>query len=366
MWTFESPDTPVSWTAVESPVSTTFHAVVRTANGPCAVGTDGHVVGRASDGAWGVVVESGIDAESRAVYDAAPTDDGTRLWLAGAGGSFGYYDLTSGERRDLSNPTGTTSALRSIAVAGTRGAEKLLVADGSGNVLSGEVTGDDPLWGPTTRPADGNAVTDLVADAAGVGYGVDANANVWVTTPEDGWERVGIDGEGTSLYAVATADDGLLAGGGNGRVHVDAVHPRPVDRLRAGGRRRPDARRWGKRDRLRSRVRRRLAFGRLARKRDDQRGLSRRSGGSGRLRRDDSGVHCGRRRRYGRQRFLSRSRSDPGESPSTRASPGELPPGGRSTNGTGCRGDRPTRPPERKAASRRRRTPGGAAGDPER
>jgi hypothetical protein len=220
MWTFESPDTPVSWTAVESPVSTTFHAVVRTANGPCAVGTDGHVVGRASDGAWGVVVESGIDAESRAVYDAAPTDDGTRLWLAGAGGSFGYYDLTSGERRDLSNPTGTTSALRSIAVAGTRGAEKLLVADGSGNVLSGEVTGDDPLWGPTTRPADGNAVTDLVADAAGVGYGVDANANVWVTTPEDGWERVGIDGEGTSLYAVATADDGLLAGGGNGRVHV--------------------------------------------------------------------------------------------------------------------------------------------------
>lgn len=220
MWTFESATTPASWTAADSPVSTTLNAVVQTANGPCAVGNDGYVVGRASDGTWGVVVESGIDAKHRAIYDVAPTDDGTRLWLAGAGGSFGYYDLSTGERRDLSNPAGTTSALKSIAVAGSRGAEKLLVADGSGNVLSAEVTGDDPLWGPETRPADGNSLTDLVADAAGIGYAVDTNANVWVTTEEDGWERVGIDGEGNSLYAITTAGDGLLAGGGNGRVHL--------------------------------------------------------------------------------------------------------------------------------------------------
>jgi hypothetical protein len=220
MWTFESATTPASWTAADSPVSTTLHAVVQTANGPCAVGNDGYVVGRGGDGTWGVVVDAGIDATRRAIYNVAPTDDGTRLWLAGASGTFGYYDLASGERRDLSNPTGTTSALRSIAVAGTRGTEKLLVADGSGNVLSAAVTDDDPLWGPTTRPADGNALTDLVADAAGIGYAVDTNANVWVTTAEDGWERVGIDGEGSSLYAVTTAGDGLLAGGGNGRTHL--------------------------------------------------------------------------------------------------------------------------------------------------
>lgn len=218
MWTFESASTPATWTAVDSPVSTTLHAVVQTANGPCAVGNDGVVVGRARDGTWGVVVDAGIAAKNRAIYDVAPTDDGTRLWLVGANGTVGYYDLAAGERHDLSATLPSDTALQSVAVSGPRGAEKLLVADANGNVLPADVDGDDPQWGPTTRPAAGTVITDLVADDAGIGYGVDTSANVWLTTEDDGWERVGIDGEGSSLYAVTSVGDGLLVGGGSGRL----------------------------------------------------------------------------------------------------------------------------------------------------
>ncbi|MFC5365785.1 hypothetical protein [Salinirubrum litoreum] len=220
MWTFESATTPASWTAVDSPVSTTLHAVVQTANGPCAVGNGGYVVGRASDGTWGVVVDAGIAAKHRAIYDVAPTDDGTRLWLVGASGTVGYYDLANGERRDLSATLESDSALQSVAVSGPRGAEKLLVADANGNVLPADIDGDAPQWGPATRPAGGTVFTDLAADDAGVGYGVDTSASVWVTTDDDGWKRVGIDGEGASLYAITTTGDGLLVGGGSGRLQA--------------------------------------------------------------------------------------------------------------------------------------------------
>jgi hypothetical protein len=220
MWTFESATTPASWSAVDSPVSVTLHAVVQTANGPCAVGNGGSVVGRARDGTWGVVVDAGIAAKNRAIYDVAPTDDGTRLWLVGASGTVGYYDLAAGERRDLSATLESDSALQSVAVSGPRGGEKLLAADANGNVFPADVDGDDPQWGPPTRPAAGTVLTDLAADDAGIGYGVDTSANVWVTTADDGWERVGIDGEGNSLYAVTTTGDGLLVGGGSGRLHA--------------------------------------------------------------------------------------------------------------------------------------------------
>jgi hypothetical protein len=218
MWTFESATTPASWSAVDSPVSVTLHAVVQTANGPCAVGNGGYVLGRARDGMWGVVVDAGIAAKNRAIYDVAPTDDGTRLWLVGASGTVGYYDLAAGERRDLSATLESDSALQSVAVSGVRGSEKLLVADANGNVVPGDVDGDDLQWRRATRPAAGTVLTDLTADDAGVGYGVDTSGNVWVTTEDQGWKRVGIDGEGTSLYAVTTTGDGLLVGGGSGRL----------------------------------------------------------------------------------------------------------------------------------------------------
>jgi len=218
MWEFASGDSPARWTAVDSPVPTTYHDVTVTAQGPCAVAAGGAVVARAGDGTWGVVVEDGPSARGETLRAVDATGDGERVWFAGANGALGCYDLPTGRRVDRSQPRGITDAFGALAVDGPRGSEKLLVADGSGHVFPGTVSGRTPDWGPRTRPSGDTAVTALAA-ADGIGYAVDSNAAVYRTTGSEGWERIGVDGAGNGFYAVDATPDRVLVGGGNGRVY---------------------------------------------------------------------------------------------------------------------------------------------------
>ena len=79
MWRFDPEMDPGTWKAVDSPASATLYDVVRTAYGPCAVGKRGRVLGRSSDGDWGVVVENGPSARGETLYCAAATDDGAAV-----------------------------------------------------------------------------------------------------------------------------------------------------------------------------------------------------------------------------------------------------------------------------------------------
>ncbi|WP_222919607.1 hypothetical protein [Natrinema sp. SYSU A 869] len=219
MWEFESgTDDRLTWTATSTPIEGAVYDVTDAANGPCAVGGGGTVVGRAADGSWGIVVPDGPAARGETLHAVAATDDGRRVWFSGSGGAVGYYDLPSGTRVDHSRPDGMDVTFHALAVAGTRGSEKLLLADGNGVVLPGIVAGDQPDWNRRTTPADGTAVTALAADGEGVGYGVDDNANVWKTAPE-GWERIGLTDVEHSLYAAATGASTLVVSGGNGRLY---------------------------------------------------------------------------------------------------------------------------------------------------
>lgn len=209
---------PATWKAVDSPVSVTLHDVVRTAYGPCAVGKRGRVLGRSSDGEWGVVVENGPSARGQTLYCAAATDDGERVWFAGANGALGCYDLRERSRTDFSEPAGVANAFHGIAVAGERGAEKLLVSDGSGHTLPGEMGSGTPDWDDRRKPAGGTALTGVCSDRNGIGYGVDSIGNVWRTTAE-GWERIGVADAQNSFYAASVATKALVVGGGNGRVY---------------------------------------------------------------------------------------------------------------------------------------------------
>ncbi|WP_408958871.1 hypothetical protein [Natrinema sp. 74] len=219
MWNFESgTDDPLAWTASDAPIEGTVYAVTETANGPCAVGDGGTVLGRAGDGSWGVIVSDGPGAQGETLRAVAATDDGRRIWVSGTGGAMGYYDLERGHRVDCSRPDGMDVTFHALAVAGARGSEKLLLADGNGVVLPGTVDGERPAWDRRTVPADGTAITALAADESGCGYGVDGDGTVWQTTPS-GWERIGIaDAEG-SLSAVAASGSTLVVGGGNGRFY---------------------------------------------------------------------------------------------------------------------------------------------------
>lgn len=218
MWRFDPEMDPGTWKAVDSPASATLYDVVRTAYGPCAVGKRGRVLGRSSDGEWGVVVENGPSARGETLYCAAATDDGERVWFGGANGALGYYDLETRTRADFSEPVGVGNAFHAIAVAGERGTEKLLVADGSGYSLPGDIESGTPDWDDRRKPAGGTALTGVGSDREGIGYAVDSNANVWRTTAE-GWRRTGVAGAQNSLYAVTASTDRVVVGGGNGRVY---------------------------------------------------------------------------------------------------------------------------------------------------
>ncbi|WP_254763773.1 hypothetical protein [Natrinema marinum] len=226
MWNFEDgADEPLAWTTADAPVSGTVYDVTETANGPCAVGDGGTVLGRAGDGTWGVIVSDGPGARGETLRAVAATDDGRRIWVSGTGGAVGYYDLERGDRVDCSQPDGIDVTFHALTVSGARGSEKLLLADGNGVVLPGTVDGENPTWDRRTTPADGTAITALAADEAGYGYGVDGNGTVWQTTPA-GWERIGIADAEDSLYAAVASGSTLVVGGGNGRLY---------DRNEAGG-----------------------------------------------------------------------------------------------------------------------------------
>lgn len=221
-WSFDSEAETGTWETVKSPVDVTLRAVTSTANGPCAVGNKGYVIGRSETEGWGVVIEDGPAAAKNSLYTVASTDDGKRVWFGGGNGAFGYYDLEKHERRDYSEPKGMDATITSLTVSGKRGSEKLLLADDSGNVLPGEMKSDGVTidWAYVSQPAGDSALNALCSSQQGVGYGVDSNANVWQTTSDEGWERVGIDDASNSFYAAAADGGRILVGGGNGRVYV--------------------------------------------------------------------------------------------------------------------------------------------------
>ncbi|GAB7095879.1 hypothetical protein JCM30237_30330 [Halolamina litorea] len=219
MWTFDSDTDPGYWVAVESPTNVTLRDVTSTVNGPVAVGDTGVAVGRGRE-RWGVILENGPGARSQTLHAVDASDDGERLWFAGAGGAFGYYDLRTEERRDHSVPRGNANVFYSLTVFGDRGEEKFLVGDGSGNVLPGRVREDtgEVDWDWSTSPNKGNAVEALTHDEEGYGYAVDVSSNVHTTTANEGWDRTGVDDAQGSFYDCAFGGGRLLVGGGNGRV----------------------------------------------------------------------------------------------------------------------------------------------------
>ncbi|MFC7166475.1 hypothetical protein [Halospeciosus flavus] len=187
-WSFDSEAETGTWETVKSPVDVTLRAVTSTANGPCAVGNKGYVIGRSETEGWGVVIENGPAAAENSLYTVAATDDGKRVWFAGGNGALGYYDLEKHERRDFSEPKGMDATITSLTVSGKRSTEKLLLADDSGNVLPGEMKSDGVTmdWSHISQPAGDSALNALCSSQQGVGYGVDSNANVWQTTSDEG------------------------------------------------------------------------------------------------------------------------------------------------------------------------------------
>lgn len=191
------------WTVVPSPASnrggdgrTGYEEVTHTVAGAYAVGTGGTVIHRTGSG-WREVVTDGPSGAGNDLYAANITDDGEVVWVAGAGGALGRYDVTASTLTDYSAPAGVISGLRGIDVDGPNGDERLALTSEAGELVLGEPTDAGYRFRAPQLPGGGN--------------GPSSNAN------STGTVSVG----GTSRPVRAVDRDGArgLAAGTNGRIY---------------------------------------------------------------------------------------------------------------------------------------------------
>jgi hypothetical protein len=228
------------WTTADSGTSRTLHDVAHAAGGAVAVGSGGVAVERGADG-WTVAVESGPSGNGSNLHGVASTDDGERLWLAGASGAMGEYDPGTGALTDRSAPGGVTDTITDVAATGSAGDATVYLADASGRVHVSRENGRDGTWTSHT-PGSGASVAAIdVGESRGML--VDGNGDVFETTDGRTWTAVAgpdadasltavaLDGAGTAV--VATDGGAVIAGSADRWEHETPVE-RPLRDVEVG------------------------------------------------------------------------------------------------------------------------------------
>lgn len=202
------------WVVAETPTDQPLYDATHTADGPYAVGGEGHVLRRGDDG-WEVVVDSGPGARNRSLYAADVTDDGRRLWFAGDSGAVGAYDVDEDRKHDFSYPAGLDDDLLGLVVDGDRGEECVLVGSSAGDAVDGCTGADGEFaWNDPVEPADGAAVAgfaledgDTLETAPPV-VGADQSQNAY-RSPDfnESWDRFGVEDADETFYGVETLPD---------------------------------------------------------------------------------------------------------------------------------------------------------------
>ncbi|GAB7095878.1 hypothetical protein JCM30237_30320 [Halolamina litorea] len=197
-------DADADWRVRDTRLDCDLHAVVHTVAGPHAVGGSGTLAADRGKG-WQPLFDDGPATEGRQLRAIDVTDDGGRLWIAGADGSMACYDVRAGRRYDYGYPAELADSWGGVAVAGPRGREKVLAADRDGRVLPFVVDGTTPEWGSPDRvAAGGGTVAALASTPEGVGFAVDTEGTAYKTSPETGWDDIGVvdaDAAVGDLYA---------------------------------------------------------------------------------------------------------------------------------------------------------------------
>lgn len=197
MWHLGIEETP-RWRPV-SDVSVGLHDAVATTDGPYVVGGDGLLLTR--DEQWHPVFDDGPAARNRTLTHAGATADDGRVWVAGDNGAFGFYDVENTEKHDYSKPDGHTGGVDALVIAGTAGDERLLYASGT-TVHAGYVDGRCPTWEDAVDLPGSNAVTAMAAAPDGTAYASTTGGDVFHTTENDDWKKVGVPSTTSALTTV--------------------------------------------------------------------------------------------------------------------------------------------------------------------
>jgi len=210
-----SDDSTSPWTVAETPTDQTLHDAARTAAGAVAVGGNGVVLRRTADG-WTTVLDGGPRGNGSNLYGAGVTDDGRRLWVVGASGAIGEYDVETGSLVDHSAPNDVTNNFNGVAVTGAAGDANVYVAGDSGKVYRSFENGATGTWDSVT-PGSGSAIQGVDFFGPRAGTVVDGNQSVFRTDDGETWDRVGVADADSSFYGVdadGPGDAWVAAGGG--------------------------------------------------------------------------------------------------------------------------------------------------------
>lgn len=220
-------ETTSGWRVVDSPTGNRLHGVAQAVDGPWAVGGNGVLLERGFDGTWSVVLRNGPTGNGNNLRTISATDDGRRVWFAGASGVIGEYDVVTETLYSHSSPQDITDTWEGIAVQGVATkSEHVYLVNGSGAQFTGVRTGDGSIeWRELKKPGSGSSIPAI--DFYDLREGYFADTNQLVAFDRDAgksWRRVGIENTDENFYAVAAAArDDVNVGGGDGTMfHYDS------------------------------------------------------------------------------------------------------------------------------------------------
>ncbi|WP_339104384.1 hypothetical protein [Haloterrigena salinisoli] len=221
------------WTAVETPVDSTLHDVAYTVTNAHAVAEGGTVLERTETG-WEVVLQGGPTGNGNDLYGVAVTDGvsasdasggssdesdgGERLWIVGASGAIGEYDVTTGNLVDRSAPNDYTANFNDIAVTGPAGDADVYVADDSGSIHYSFQNGEEGTW-EYVVPGSGSGLKAIEFFDDRAGHAIDTNGRVFATDDGVTWNPIGIEDADATFYGLdSDAADDVTVSGGNASI----------------------------------------------------------------------------------------------------------------------------------------------------
>jgi hypothetical protein len=210
-----------SWTRVKTNTDNTIHDVAYTTEGAYAVAGGGVLLER-RDTTWAKVLTDGPSSNGNDLFGLDVTADGTHLWLVGASGAIGEYDVTTGSLTDRSAPMDVTNNFTDVAVTGQSGSARVTVTGASGKVYYSASNGESGTWKSVT-PGSGAAVRAVDFYAGTEGHIVDGNQSVFATTDGKTWPKTGISDADVGFEGVDSdaADDVWVVGGSGTVFHWD-------------------------------------------------------------------------------------------------------------------------------------------------
>ena len=182
-----------------------------------AVGQDGVLLERTEE-RWRKVTDGGVTGDGRDLLGVDVTDDGERLWFAGASGAIGEYDVATGNINDRGEPQDNTANFTDIAVTGESGEANVYTADDSGGISYSFNNGRSGTYN-SVAPGQGDGFPAIDFYDERSGHVLNTNASVFETDDGTTYERIGIPDTDNSLYGIdSDGSDDVWAVGGGGSV----------------------------------------------------------------------------------------------------------------------------------------------------